>query len=588
MNLRSIRWRLPLSYAAIALLATVSLGLVLFVILRGYYAGQEQDYLVGNAKEISATVGKMMQSHMDSSAIQSQLDLYALLSQVQIQVFDANQKVVAASSSPGLYKVLATFKSPGISGSSASAPAGGATSAQPKSQTREVATAAPAGGVISAQPRPQTKEVAKAAPVGPVAVDPGSDPTLQALLKQQLAGQPVIYINLINPSSVHVEPGQNISSTLRLSARYTLDDSQPDFLSIIPAVGTQQGIGFGVQAVADSRRSNQVVRVSIPGPNQQPIGTVVLSNGPAYGAQILDSVARGWAIASAVAVVLAAAVGYGMSRSMSRPLVALTAVTARMANGDLAARANIAYRDEFGQLASSYNQMAEQMEQTIIALRRFVADAAHELHTPLTALRTDLELAAADEASHQELIARAQAQVERLEALTRGLLDLSRLEAAVDGQPGDDVLLDLADLARQVCEPYASRAEQGRLSFDLHLPADPAPVRGQAEQLARALGNLLDNACKFTPAGGRVALGLNRQQGWVELWVEDTGIGVPPEDLAQLGGRFHRGRNAAGYPGSGLGLAIVRAIAEVHHGRLEARNTGQGARFSLWLPLAGC
>ena len=116
------------------------------------------------------------------------------------------------------------------------------------------------------------------------------------------------------------------------------------------------------------------------------LGSVVLSEGPAYGSAISTTVAWGWALASTVAILLAALVGWTLSRRISAPVLALSAATARMAQGDLGSRARVASHDEFAQLARSFNDMADQVETTITTLRRFVSDAAHELRTPLTAL----------------------------------------------------------------------------------------------------------------------------------------------------------------------------------------------------------
>jgi signal transduction histidine kinase len=113
-------------------------------------------------------------------------------------------------------------------------------------------------------------------------------------------------------------------------------------------------------------------------------------------------------------------------------------------------------------------------------------------------------------------------------------------------------------------------------------------VLGEEAELRAALANLLDNALKFTPEGGRISLGCRRNDGAALLWVEDTGIGIPEADLPLLFQRFHRGRNAAAYPGSGLGLAIVKAIVERHGGQVEAERSEPGARFTLRLPLSGC
>jgi signal transduction histidine kinase len=112
-------------------------------------------------------------------------------------------------------------------------------------------------------------------------------------------------------------------------------------------------------------------------------------------------------------------------------------------------------------------------------------------------------------------------------------------------------------------------------------------VWGDEARLRRALDNLLDNAIKFTPEGGAVSVRLYQEGKWVEVAVEDTGIGIPEDDLPHLFSRFHRGRNTITYPGNGLGLAIVKAIAEAHKGQVTAENTGQGARFALRL-LAVC
>jgi two-component system OmpR family sensor kinase len=285
-------------------------------------------------------------------------------------------------------------------------------------------------------------------------------------------------------------------------------------------------------------------------------------------------------------VLLAAGVGWLISRQLSAPLLALTEVTASMAAGNLSVRAEVK-RDaprEVGLLAGSFNEMAEQVEETVLTLRRFVADAAHELHTPLTALRTNLELGSA-EANPQPFINRAQTQVERLETLTRDLLDLSRLETGASQTNFGPV--NLNPLVQEVGELYASRAEQMGLTFSLELPEQPLAVSGNEAHLRRALSNLLDNALKFTSEGGSVWLGLRPlpAQNWAELWVEDTGLGIPATDVPQLFSRFHRGRNATAYPGSGLGLAIVKAITEGHGGQVAVENRLTGACFQVRLPL---
>jgi signal transduction histidine kinase len=292
-------------------------------------------------------------------------------------------------------------------------------------------------------------------------------------------------------------------------------------------------------------------------------------------------------LASGVAVLLAGLVGWAISRRISTPLLALTEVTGHMAQGDLSRRAALTGQDEVGRLASSFNEMADQVETTVLALRRFVADAAHELHTPLTALRTNLELATPEAAPAEKalFLAQAQAQAHRLERLTNNLLDLSRIEA--EAGPAAFSRVDLTDLLAQVCEPFASQAEQAGLTFTCQLPAQPLIVAGQALQLQQVFDNLLDNALKFTLPGGMVTVGLRQTSKVIEFWVEDTGIGILAEDQPQLFNRFHRGRNATGYPGSGLGLAIVKAIVERHHGDIGLEQVSPGTKIIVRLPYPG-
>jgi signal transduction histidine kinase len=218
-------------------------------------------------------------------------------------------------------------------------------------------------------------------------------------------------------------------------------------------------------------------------------------------------------------------------------------------------------------------------------LRRFVADAAHQIHTPLTAVHADLELAASEPNAAQRamFISRALGQLRRLEALTNDLLDLSRLEA----HTADDrrLTVDLVTLVREISEGFASRAEQLGINFILETPAVSIPAKVNETQFRHAIGNLLDNAIKFTPENGTITLGLRCVGDQVDLWVNDTGIGISDEDLPQIFNRFHRGRNAAAYPGSGLGLAIIKAIIEGHHGQISVEShAGSGTRFALHVP----
>jgi signal transduction histidine kinase len=334
---------------------------------------------------------------------------------------------------------------------------------------------------------------------------------------------------------------------------------------------------------AADERSGHSITMAV-GSHGVPVAYVQISEAPVSGADALVSAAQAWLVAAVLAVALAALVGAAVSRRISRPVVALTAASDRMAEGDLGARACVSGDDEVGRLGESFNAMAGRVEATVTTLRRFVADAAHELGTPLTALRADLELAkrAATTDDERRLIDRSLQQSQRLEDLSSGLLQLSRLESAVPGAEA----ADLAVAARAVAEAVASRAEQAGIEFSVEALPGPLMVLTGPGELQTVLGNLLDNAVKFTPEGGSVRLTIAREGATAVATVADTGVGIPLDEQAQIFSRFHRARNAAAYPGSGLGLAIVKAAVERAGGSVGFVSSAAGTTFRVTLPLA--
>lgn len=516
----SIRWRLPISYAAIALLATLSLGAILLTTLRTYYAQQELNYLKGNASAISLTLSQSPLTQPEWLTLQ--LKSFAFLSRVRIRLLDNNGNTISDSGTPPDQRLISV-----------------AQAHTSETSDDQLFT----GDILLMNP-----------------------PRYQATLIPQIL----------------------FFGDTREQERHKTTTPTTGEIFTFPATDTLYGFYLDRELLpASQARSDQVVRVAIEHTDGTPVGYVELSEGPAYGSEIVSGVARAWATASAAAVIIAGGVGLIISQRISAPLITLTDTTASMSGGNLSARANIDRQDEFGTLARSFNDMADRVEETIMTLRRFVADAAHELHTPLTALRTNLELISLEENTikRQAFLERAQGQAVRLESLTTDLLELSRIEASINH--ADYPLINLSDLVQETSELYASQAEQKNIEFALDLPQekDTPYVKANERQIRRVVCNLLENAIKFTPEGGAVRLGARQQNTYAEIWVEDTGIGIPPEDLPLLFSRFHRGRNAVNYPGSGLGLAIVKAIADFHKGQVSAENRSPGARLSLRLPI---
>jgi len=342
-------------------------------------------------------------------------------------------------------------------------------------------------------------------------------------------------------------------------------------------------LGRGLFGGLGESRSGRTLSLPIGGTGG---AYVEISEGPASGRDALLSAAQAWLVAAVLAVVLAALAGRFVAGRIARPVVALTAASDRMAEGDLGARAAVDRDDEVGRLAESFNDMAERIETTVTALRRFVADAAHEIGTPLTALQADLELAQRAASSDEErlYVDRALDQMRRLEALSGGLLQLSRLEAGEAPSPSSPV--DVTQLAREAADGVASRAEQAGVDLELDIDAGPLPVAAAPAELQTVLANLLDNAIKFTPEGGRVTLAVHAAGGAALVRVADTGVGIPASEQPGVFSRFHRGRTVSGYPGSGLGLAIVKAAVERSGGSVSFTSSEAGTEFLVSLQLA--
>ncbi|WP_119066262.1 sensor histidine kinase [Aggregatilinea lenta] len=562
MRLHSIRWRLTFSYAAIACLAALALGTVLLSTMRGYYAGKERAYLTANAESFEALLTTASAENVPISALQPQLKNLAFFANVRVRVIDGQGFALVDTGNPDdpyvisfVYAasdhVMDNLRFETIS--LAPVTATGASNAQG------------GGAVASASGDLWQVSIPPDATVYP---STGYVPLLQSQLGTQVGQAPAGANETIQAPAAKSEGTINVVSTLPLSSTF---------------YGFALGDGVSSRKDIDvMRRSSQEVESTIVGANQGRVATLVLSDGPAYGSDIVQSTARGWLLASSIAILLAAAAGWIVSYQISKPLLALTEATTNMMAGDLSTRANIARRDELGVLALSFNAMADQIQEIVVTLQRFVADAAHELHTPLTALRTSLEVAQREAPS--AAMQRAHEQVIRLERLTDGLLELSRVEARSGGEPPTPV--DLGLLIRSTSELYASRAEQANLNYALSLPDDSPRVLGFAGQLGGVIANLMDNAIKFTPAGGSVSLTLRTVDQYVEMIVLDTGIGIPADDLPQLFERFRRGHNAVHYPGSGLGLAIAKAIVRAHGGTIAAESGDGGTTITVRLPQA--
>jgi two-component system OmpR family sensor kinase/two-component system sensor histidine kinase BaeS len=287
-------------------------------------------------------------------------------------------------------------------------------------------------------------------------------------------------------------------------------------------------------------------------------------------------------------------VGSLASHRFTAPLSEVMQAADRLAQGDLEARVEIKGSSEFRHLAGSFNRMADALQTADRQRRELLADVAHELRTPLTVIQGNLE--GLRDGVYQATPDHLDLVLDEAQKLGRLVDDLRLLTLAEAGQlPLDLQELDVPQLLADVRDALAAQADQAGIELAIEAGDDLPPLVGDPQRLGQVLTNLLTNALRHTPAGGRVTLGAEGFAGdgappAVRLWVADTGEGIAAEDLPRIFDRFWRGDPARSHEagaGMGLGLAIARGLVEAHGGRMWAESDGvpgRGTAVSFVLP----
>lgn len=291
---------------------------------------------------------------------------------------------------------------------------------------------------------------------------------------------------------------------------------------------------------------------------------------------------------SAAASLAAIAGGLLLARSIGRPLQELRATAAAVADGDLGARAPESGPAEIAELAASFNRMAANLEEVFDARRQLVAWASHDLRTPLASMQAMLEALEDGLAEPERYLPALREQVGTLSSLVDDLFELARIDAGALSIELREARL--APVVESCVRGLEAEAEARHVNLDARI-AGPGPlVRCAPESLERVLYNLLSNALRHTPSDGSVAVRVEPRASEVEVAVEDTGTGLPPDALENVFDRFWRAdqsRSKSSGSGSGLGLAIARGLVEAQGGRIWAENRpGGGARIAFTLPAA--
>jgi len=529
---QSIRWRLVASYAVLILLGVTLMGALALYMVQRYVGGQEGIYLKANAAAVAEQAERFMGPQLRLVALQQLAATSAFLGDARVRILDGDRQLLADSGDPGLPDEFLWLVPSGL--------------AELRSETNQ----GNPGFAPSIIPVPRGRHGMLMRNMGP-------------LLRNQPLG------------------------TSELFAR---------------RMQTPWGRSFVFEGGSASDQPpppppapvRQTVSITIPiGAADPPVGFVELSSPRTLGAEALRPMRSAVLFAGLGSLLVAVAFGLLMGKTLSDPLLLLASTARRMARGDLTARASARRKDEIGQLAGQFNAMAESLEGSFReirserdSLKRFVADASHELRTPITALATFNELlqgsAAEDPAARQEFLKESQAQLARLQWITANLLDLSRLDA------GQASLSIERHLAAQIVEAAAAgerlRAEERRVT--IRAETDPAlELSCDGRRMEMALSNLIANAVKFSPPGAQVVV-TARADGEAALFtVKDEGPGIPPDELGLVFERFFRGRAATG-DGAGLGLAIAQSVARAHGGTIVVQSdVGKGSLFLLRVPI---
>jgi signal transduction histidine kinase len=295
---------------------------------------------------------------------------------------------------------------------------------------------------------------------------------------------------------------------------------------------------------------------------------------------------RALSIGLGITVALGLAVGLAMSRSTLRRFDAINQTCRRIMSGDLSQRIQTrGADDEIDRLGTTINEMLDRIEQLMDGVRHVADGVAHDLRTPLTRLRASLEdlraHASLDEAG-RAAVETALGEADGLLTTFAALLRIARIESG--SVAASFVELRLDDVARDACDLYRAVAEERDIA--LVLSEQAVPVKGDRDLLFQALANVLDNAVKYTPAGGCIVVRVEADGREARLTVNDSGSGVPAAEREKVVQRFYRLERDREATGSGLGLSLVQAVASMHHGSLELRDNAPGLRVIFTLPAA--
>ncbi len=364
----------------------------------------------------------------------------------------------------------------------------------------------------------------------------------------------------------------------------------------------KEGLIAGSINLGDKQPWLYVARAGVGPRNAATILVAQAPQGLSVSSPLFSQMLRQLAASGCIGGLLSVLLAVLIAGSVSRPLRRLAGAANAIAEGDYDQTVPVQGPIEVKELAANFNSMAEQVKASQQSQRDFLANVSHELKTPLTSIQGFAQAISEGAAGNTEGICRAagviQDEAQRMSRMVTELLDLTRIESGQIVMRQEAV--HLSAVLRNSADKLILRAQQAKIKLDAEVPADLPVLTGDGDRLAQVFTNLLDNALKHTPEGGKVTLAarsltsssiVRKGKTWpagIEVSVSDNGSGILPEDLSRIFERFYqvdKSRQRSG--GLGLGLAIVKQIVEAHHGTIHAESVvGIGSRFVVTLPLS--
>lgn len=345
-------------------------------------------------------------------------------------------------------------------------------------------------------------------------------------------------------------------------------------------VGTSR---FRTVDLPDTRRKARLLSVRLSPERYMQMGISLESN-----ELFFDNLRHTGMLILALMLGLGGLTGWALARKAMAGVEGVTAAATRIADGHFSERVEVAGQGrEIDRLVATFNVMADRVQRVLTEMRQVNDNIAHDLRSPLTRIRGLAESAVVDgtlSGEGAEIAGSIVEDCDRLMLMINTMLDITEAEAGLGGLKLAE--LDLCELVAQVTELFAGVAEDKGIDLAGQCDGQPVVALADRRKLQRALANLVDNAIKYTPAGGRVRVAVNRRDGLAAISVSDTGPGIALEDMLRIFDRFFRSDRSRHLPGNGLGLSLAQAVAHAHGGAIEVGQVPDGGSvFTLTIPL---